>query len=95
LQQTRQQLESGIALFNQTARALQLHTDSQFSIVNRNISRVAIQPSRMATPRQIEQATNINNVELAQEREVRLAQLSKGPKIYTSFGWNGKSVLVV
>jgi hypothetical protein len=80
MQQTRQQLEAGLAMVNQTARAMRLHTDSQFSIVNRNISRVAIQPTRMATPRQIEQAANINNVELAQVAEQRLAQLSKGPK---------------
>jgi hypothetical protein len=80
LQQTRQQLEAGIALFNQTTRALQMHTDSQFSLVNRNISRVAIQPARMATPQQIRQATNINNVELAIEVVQKTARLSKGPK---------------
>jgi hypothetical protein len=78
--QTRQQLEAGLTMVNQTARAMRLHTDSQFSIVNRNILRVAIQPTRMATPRQIEQAANINNVELAQVAEQRLAQHSKGPK---------------
>jgi hypothetical protein len=80
LQQTRQQLKAGIALFNQTTRALQMHTDSQFSLVNQNISRVAIQPTRMATPQQIRQATNINNVELAIEVVQNISQLSKGPK---------------
>jgi hypothetical protein len=60
LQQTRQQLEAGIAMVKQTARSMMLQRIAAFEIVSRNISRVAIQPHRMATPQQIEQATTIN-----------------------------------
>jgi hypothetical protein len=59
LQQQRQQMETMqqtlATVISTTATNLQLHCNSMFAIVNRNISRVAVQPPRMATPLQRQQ----------------------------------------
>jgi hypothetical protein len=84
LQQSQQQLDLGIAVFNNTSCAVQIHFDSQCSIVKRNGLQVAVLPSKMATPPQIQQTNNNNMIELAQEIAKRQASLLKGPK--TLFG---------
>jgi hypothetical protein len=80
LNKQRQQIELMQQLlntaFSNTGTSLRMHCNSMFSIVNQNISRVAVQPPRMATPQQR------NRTLLIQEHEtIQLpADLSKLPR---------------
>jgi hypothetical protein len=85
LKQIQQQLESGIALVNQTIQEIQVSSNSQYSIMYWNILQVTVQPPRMAKAEQAD-------AELAQEILEKLPNCQRAQRNYIKYGWSGKMI---
>lgn len=82
MQQLKQQATVNYELLQRTISNLRIEMNEKDAIVNRNLNRIIIQPSRRATPQQ--RANNIFESEVQTrgltEREDQIAELSKSPR---------------